>query len=207
MKHPETSTKARMIAATVELLELQGYHATGLNQIVKQSSTPKGSLYFHFPGGKEELAAESIMAAGIAIGHKIEAILKTGETLGEAIAAFILVVAQELQDSDFRKGCPVATVAMETSATSDHLRQVCEQIYATWIAIVERSLVAAGFEAAEAKAWTTLIWAAVEGALLLSRTSRNTEPLETVAQKFKDLLPQKNVFSSANQAIYVDRLN
>ncbi len=179
-----------MIAATAELLELQGYHATGLNQVMQVSATPKGSLYFHFPGGKEELAAEAIRIAGSEIGVKIAATLSSTESLGEAVSAFALLLAQDLQTSDFRKGCPVATVAMETAATSDRLRQACEQVYASWFALVEARLSESGIEPAAAKSWTTLVWAAVEGALLLSRTYQNTAPLETIAAQLKQLLDQ-----------------
>lgn len=177
-----------MIVTTAELLELQGYHATGLNQVTKESATPKGSLYFHFPGGKEELAAEAILMAGAEIREKIEVTLNSADQVGEAISAFVLMLARELNDSDFRKGCPVATVAMETSATNERLRQTCEQVYLSWFALVEQRLISAEFSTAEAKAWTTLVWAAVEGSLLLSRTYRSTEPLETVAAQLKNLL-------------------
>jgi TetR/AcrR family transcriptional repressor of lmrAB and yxaGH operons len=56
-------SKQRMIAATATLMQRQGYHATGLNQIVKEARAPKGSLYFHFPGGKEELAETALAEA------------------------------------------------------------------------------------------------------------------------------------------------
>ncbi|MBD3884502.1 TetR/AcrR family transcriptional regulator [Phormidium tenue FACHB-886] len=190
MNQTRTNTRERMIAATAELLELQGYHATGLNQVMQVSATPKGSLYFHFPGGKEELAAEAIRIAGSEIGVKIAATLSSTESLGEAVSAFALLLAQDLQTSDFRKGCPVATVAMETAATSDRLRQACEQVYASWFALVEARLSESGIEPAAAKSWTTLVWAAVEGALLLSRTYQNTAPLETIAAQLKQLLDQ-----------------
>ena len=185
-----TNTRDRMVETTAMLLELQGYHATGLNQIVRESATPKGSLYFHFPGGKEELVVAALITAGDATYRKIQAALQA-ETTGDAIATFVLTLARELQDSNFCQGCPVATVAMETSATSDRLRQVCEQIYRSWFTLVEHRLVDAGFTNAESKSWTTLIWAAVEGALLLSRTYRSAEPLETVAAQLKTLLNQR----------------
>lgn len=190
MNQTRSTTKERMIAATVELLELQGYHATGLNQVTQVSATPKGSLYFHFPGGKEELVAESIRVAGAEIGEKIAAILHSTERLGDAIHAFVLLLAQELQTSDFRKSCPIAMVAMETAATSNRLRQACEQVYATWFDLVEQRLTLAGMESKIAASLTTLIWSAIEGALLLSRTYQSTTPLETIAAQLQHLLNQ-----------------
>jgi len=182
-----------MIAATVELLELQGYHATGLNQVTQTSATPKGSLYFHFPGGKEELVAESIQTAGAAIGEKIAVTLNSTELLGDAVYAFVLLLAQELQASDFRKSCPIAMVAMETAATSNRLRQACEQVYASWFALVEQRLTLAGVESTISTSLTTLIWAAIEGALLLSRTYQSTTPLETIAVQLRHLLNQEHL--------------
>lgn len=190
MSQTGINTKSRMIAATADLLGLQGYHATGLNQVMQVSATPKGSLYFHFPGGKEELASEAIRVAGAEIGEKIAATLQSFEQPGDAVSAFALLLAEELQTSHFRKGCPVAAVAMETAAMSDCLRQTCEQIYLSWFALVEQRLFESGVEPAVAKSWTTLTWAAVEGALLLSRTYQSTAPLETIAAQLKQLLNQ-----------------
>jgi len=190
MTSTATNTRTRIIETTAILLSLQGYNATGLNQIIRESATPKGSLYFHFPGGKEELAVAALLAAGAETQRKIQFALQTGSRAGDAIAAFVLDLANELQASDFCRGCPIATVAMEASATSDRLRQVCEQIYRSWFTLVEQKLVDSGFAAAESRAWTTLIWASIEGALLLSRTHRNLEPLETIATQLQTLLNQ-----------------
>ncbi|NJL37654.1 MAG: TetR/AcrR family transcriptional regulator [Leptolyngbyaceae cyanobacterium RM2_2_4] len=184
------STKTRMITATAELLQVQGYHATGLNQITQESSTPKGSLYFHFPGGKEELAIAAIEAAGAEESQKIEAVLNSQEDVGDAIHAFTQVLAQGLLDSDFRKGCPVATVAIETSSTHESLRRICEQIYLRWFELIEQRLLAAGFSAAETKTWATLILASVEGALLLSRNQKTVQPLEIIGEHLRVLINQ-----------------
>ena len=69
------ASREAFIASTGRLLRRQGYAATGLNEIVSRSGAPKGSLYFHFPGGKEELAAAAME--------------RTGEELRGAIAAVI----------------------------------------------------------------------------------------------------------------------
>jgi TetR/AcrR family transcriptional repressor of lmrAB and yxaGH operons len=179
-----------MITATAELLQVQGYHATGLNQITQESSTPKGSLYFHFPGGKEELAIAAIEAAGAEESQKIETVLNSQADVGDAIHAFTQVLAQGLLESSFRKGCPVATVAIETSSTHEALRRICEQIYLRWFGLIEQRLLAAGFSAAETTTWATLILASVEGALLLSRNQQSVKPLEIIGEHLKALITQ-----------------
>ncbi|MDX2216046.1 MAG: TetR/AcrR family transcriptional regulator [Oculatellaceae cyanobacterium bins.114] len=184
------NTKARMIAKTVDLFRVQGYHATGLNQILQESNAPKGSLYFHFPGGKEELAIAAIQLAGVTESQNMEAALNSNEDVGEAVKALILFLAEGLNSSDFRRGCPVATVAVEASATHDSLRQICEQIYREWFTLIQNRLQKSGFSADLAETWSMLILTSIEGALLLSRTQQSTHPLEAIADHLSQLLTQ-----------------
>jgi TetR/AcrR family transcriptional repressor of lmrAB and yxaGH operons len=176
-----------MLETTITLLELQGYHATGLNQIVAESATPKGSIYFHFPGGKEHLVAEAILLAGEQIRMKVEKELRKHTDLGDAVKAFVSVIACDLKDSEFRRGCPVAGVAMEASATNERLRSVCEQVYDSWFQLVKQRFIEDGYSTEEANSWTLFIWSSVEGGLLLSRSRRSTQPLEVVANQLQKL--------------------
>ena len=50
-------------------LQSKGLHGVGLNEILKTAGLPKGSLYYHFPGGKEELALAAIANAGLTDGE------------------------------------------------------------------------------------------------------------------------------------------
>ncbi|TGW02048.1 TetR/AcrR family transcriptional regulator, partial [Mesorhizobium sp. M2D.F.Ca.ET.145.01.1.1] len=58
-----TDTRTRMIEATALLLRRRGYHGTSLNDILTASGAPRGSLYFHFPGGKDQLVIEVTRAS------------------------------------------------------------------------------------------------------------------------------------------------
>ena len=58
------ASREAFVEATGELLRRQGYAATGLNEIVARSGAPRGSLYFHFPGGKQELALAAMERTG-----------------------------------------------------------------------------------------------------------------------------------------------
>ena len=57
---PKSDSRQRMLAAAVSLIQRQGYHATGMKQVVQESNTPRGSLYFHFPDGKDQMVEEAV---------------------------------------------------------------------------------------------------------------------------------------------------
>ncbi len=182
-------TRARLIAATSALLEAQWYHATGLNQILQESAAPKGSLYHHFPGGKEELAAEAVSVAGQAITDDLDIIAEKGVDFGTALSVLTSVFRERLQTSDFQKGCPLATVALEMAATSDPLQEACRDTYHAWQERIERSLIASyGWNPARASAIALFVLSAVEGALLLCRVERSTRPLEQVVEELRLLV-------------------
>jgi len=178
-------TRARIIATTVELMEAQGYHATGLNQILQQSAAPKGSLYHHFPGGKEELAAEAVSAAGQALTHEFDAILGESTDLGMALSLLTSFFCERLQTSHFQKGCPLATVTLEMAASSDLIQHASRAVYHAWLALLEHLLIASGCEPARAPARALFMLSAIEGALLLCQAERSTRSLEQVVEELR----------------------
>jgi TetR/AcrR family transcriptional repressor of lmrAB and yxaGH operons len=175
------SSRQRIVETTARLLWSQGLRATGVNQIAAESKAPRGSIYFHFPGGKEQLAAEALRAAGASMTANIEEAL-THRSATTAIRRFVDSYAREMRDSDFHHGCPVATVALEASTTSPLLREVCARIFGEWEDLLERRLVRDGLKPREARRFAGVILSALEGAMIVSRARRDTEPLEWVAQ-------------------------
>ncbi|NDJ63196.1 MAG: TetR/AcrR family transcriptional regulator, partial [Chloroflexi bacterium] len=126
------STRDQIIEKTCELLELQGYHATGLNQIIRESGSPKGSLYYHFPGGKEELAVEAVSRVGEIVLRRIVDNLAQIDDAAAAISGFIANIAVHVERSGFRAGGPITTIALETATDSETLRATCDRIYGGW---------------------------------------------------------------------------
>src|SRR4051812_44388104 len=106
---PRGETRERVLRTAGDLFQRQGDHGTGLNQVLAESGAPKGSLYFHFPDGKEQLASESVALSGRAVGEELaEAVLAAPD--GRAgLAALSEHFARNLVESGFSKGCPVAT--------------------------------------------------------------------------------------------------
>ena len=175
-------TRDRMLATTAELLRCQGYHATGLLQILEQSRTPKGSLYFHFPGGKDELAAAALRQAAASWRAVLSEVLSaTAGDLAGDLARVCDRLAAELESSGYTHGCPLATVTLETAADNEALRGVAAEQYRGWEALIAERLRAEGMPAERADAVATLVLSSIEGALLLSRAYHDTAPLRRVA--------------------------
>jgi TetR/AcrR family transcriptional repressor of lmrAB and yxaGH operons len=175
-------TKARLIDTTRQLLWRQGYGATGLNQIIAESDTPRGSVYFHFPGGKEELAVAALREAGAAMS---DAMRKNFERRGlrAGLLAWVRAAGRTMRDSDWHQGCPLATVALEAAAKSEPIREVCDEAFDDIRAIFATALVAEGVDPDRAKSLATTMLSAIEGALILSRAARDVAPLASVTDE------------------------
>ncbi len=182
------SARDQIIATTCELLDLQGYCATGLNEIIRASGRPKGSLYYYFPGGKEELTEEALEHVGRLVLGRIETHLRAVGPPGDAIGGFIRLVAQNVEAAEYKAGGPITTVALETAATSERLRLCCERIYAAWHEAFRRKLVGGGVQPERTEDLATLTLAALEGGILLCRTQRSRRPLEQVASALQTLI-------------------
>lgn len=175
-----------MIRTAASLFRAQGYHATGLNQVLAEGGLPKGSLYFHFPGGKEQLAVESMQLSGKELGAAIAAALASSPEPATALDHILGLLGEHLVATDFREGCPVATVALDAAAQSEPIRAACAGVYDSWQDLVAQHLRVAGLPDPDGLA--TVLVAAVEGSILLARTRRDITPLQTVGTHLRALL-------------------
>jgi TetR/AcrR family transcriptional repressor of lmrAB and yxaGH operons len=182
------AAREQIIETTCELLELQGYHATGLNQIIKESGSPKGSLYYYFPGGKEALAMAALDRVGELVLGRIRASLDEVSDPVQAIPRFIFLLAEQVERSGFRAGGPITTVAMETASSNEALREACDRIYTGWQSAFADKLAAGGFEPRRAATLASMILCSIEGGIILCRTRQSRDPLEAVSQEIGTLL-------------------
>ena len=158
-----TTTRDQIIDTTCDLMEAQGYHATGLNQIVAESGAPKGSLYHYFPGGKEEMAAEAIDRTGRQLAERIRANLARPAELGSDLQEFARVVAFHVEASGFRAGGPLTAVAMETATSSERLNLACRDAFSRVTGAFAERLQAGGVPPTRAEGLAAFVTAALEG--------------------------------------------
>lgn len=180
-------TRARIAAATSQLLRRRGYAATGLNEVVTASRAPKGSLYHYFPGGKEQLACEAIERSGEVVSKTIEAVLAASRTMDAALRTFARLLAENLERSDFRDGCPVGTTTLEMAAESDPLQASCRGSFQGWAQVIAARLGEEGREEDAARRLAVLILSAYEGALMMARALKDVGPLYEVTEELIEL--------------------
>ncbi|AWB43302.1 TetR/AcrR family transcriptional regulator [Paenibacillus sp. CAA11] len=175
----EKANSREMIVETASrLFFCQGYAGTGLNQIIKESHSPKGSLYYYFPDGKEGLALECIHHNNQIVTGKIRESLKSTDNCAEAIQLFISNLIKDTEESEYKGFTPFSFwLAVETSSISEALREACQSVFAEWVSLFSEALIREGMESARAKDIGMLIVSMLEGALIIALTKRDKEPL------------------------------
>jgi AcrR family transcriptional regulator len=172
-----TDTRDRIVDASAELFRLQGYNATGVKQIVTAAKAPFGSVYHHFPGGKEQIGAAAVRVSGKLYEQLIPAVLDVAPDPVTGVRMFFAGAAQHLVETDYEDACPIATVALEVSSSSETMRQACADVFESWVtAGAER------YPIENARELTIAMLAALEGAFVLARAWRSTEPLEVAGE-------------------------
>ena len=170
-------TDQRIVRAMAELLRVQGYAATGLQQLARAAQAPIGSIYHHFRGGKREVAAAALRQAGAAYIQLLPMLLDQHADLPTAIDAAFAAAADDIANTGWANMCPVATVASEIADTEPELRQVAAEVIASWADTGSRYLARRGLSQADARAAMYALLAALEGGFVLARAQRSAEPL------------------------------
>jgi TetR/AcrR family transcriptional regulator, lmrAB and yxaGH operons repressor len=174
----KTDSKQRMVAAARRLFREHGYLGTALSDVVTESSAPRGSIYFHFPGGKEELATEvALLHASDRIADINRAAAAT-HSAAELIAAFIGRERDELVSSNYREGCAVAPIVIDSTADSDQLSDATRRAFQDLITTLAARLTEKGLTHDRAVQLATNVWTSLEGALILGRALRSPEPFD-----------------------------
>jgi TetR/AcrR family transcriptional repressor of lmrAB and yxaGH operons len=171
-------SKGKTLTAAVKLFRQQGYHGTALHDILAAGGAPRGSLYFHFPGGKEEIGAGALLLAGEAVRQAIVQAAEKSDNAESFLVRIVRAMASDLERSDYREGCPIATTALETAAQSEVLGAATRTAFQKWELEIKRGLFRFGLTSGDADLVATMVLSQLEGALLLARTYRSLVPIQ-----------------------------
>ena len=180
--------RARMVRSAATLMRERGIHGVGLREIVTHSGGPRGSLGRYFPGGKTQLMTEAIDVVVAELSDEVDRALTAAETLPDAIGVIVAPWRRLLVDHDFALGCPLAATVVD-AADNDDLRVHVSELLAQWQASIADVYVKFGDPPAVADEQSTVLLAALEGALILARARRSTEPVDTVERYFASRAP------------------
>jgi len=180
------TTKERFLYAGAELFGRQGFTGTGMKQIVAAAQAPFGSLYHHFPGGKEQLGEEVIRIAGGMYGQLVAAIVDEHADLATGIEEAFRLAGVHLADSGWADACPIATMTLETANASEAMRTASHEVFEAWFAQLVERFEAVGIDAARARPLAIATLSLLEGAFLFARAARTTEALDAAGRQAAD---------------------
>ncbi len=170
-------TKVRIVDATTELFQQFGYCGTGLKQIGIRADAPFGSIYHHFPGGKEQLGEQVIRQSGRFYLELVMAALHAAGDPVSAVRGVFSGAAEVLVATDYRDACPVATLALEVASSNERLRTATAIVFEEWTTTLAEYLTASDVPVAAAIPLATVFIELLEGAFLLSRAKKDTAPM------------------------------
>ena len=182
-----TESKEKILAAASRLFQVKGYHATGLNEILKESNSPKGSLYYYFPDGKEELALEAVKLASQFIQTRIQEALAKYSNPIEAIQYNIKCISESLEEGKVQN-VSIGLLALETHLSSEPLRKACNEAFYAFKNIYAQKLIENGLAKEVAQELGAVILAMIEGAITISVTQNNDADLMAVSKQIRILL-------------------
>ncbi|MBC7699361.1 TetR/AcrR family transcriptional regulator [Aquabacterium sp.] len=189
------NARQKLIDTTARLLQTAGYHHTGLNQIVAESGAPKGSLYHYFPGGKVALAVAALEQSASQLAQGLAQLCMPHADAESAVSAVIDFFIQELESSNYTKGCPVATTTLEQAALTPEIRDACARAYRLWQGGLEAYFSGHGMGANQATFLAEHLLMLIEGALLLARAQHSCDPLRRLKTHLPTLIQSsKGVF-------------
>ncbi|NHN28996.1 TetR/AcrR family transcriptional regulator [Paenibacillus agricola] len=185
------NSRDTLIEAASRLFRLRGYYGVGLNEIIEESGIPKGSLYYYFPKGKEELAIEAINHTKEMVISKIQEVFERIEDPIEAMQALIYQLSEVIGESDHKLGMPIGTIASENYSTSEPIRIACQLAFEDWQSLYKKKLISSGYSEKQSKEVSIIVNALIEGGILLSITSKSGKPLQVIAEQMPLLLIKK----------------
>lgn len=177
-------SRDRMVRATIDLLSERGYAGTSFGDVIERSGAPRGSIYHHFPGGKQQLVTEAVRRYAEAILRRLAAATETGSSV-DTVRVFIDMVRSGLRASDFRLGCAIAGVTLDATPADTALIGLTAEAFQGWRSTLATTFRRDGATEAQARRLATFVVASVEGALILARAEQDVAPITDVSHELE----------------------
>lgn len=175
-------TRERMVDSAVVLLRERSSSAVTVDAVLAHSGAPRGSMYHHFPQGREQLVREAVERAGRHVARLIEG---ADGSPTEVVGKLVEFWEQVLEENAHAAGCPVVALTVEGDEAG---QLVVQEVFSLWQERLVEAFIRDGVAAGRADRLATLVIAAGEGAVLLCRAHRSAEPLRAVFEELRLVL-------------------
>jgi TetR/AcrR family transcriptional regulator, lmrAB and yxaGH operons repressor len=179
-------TRTKMLISAAEVMRERGAAGVTIDEVLSRSGAPRGSVYYHFPDGRNQILAEALRYAGDAITADIDAAAGRGAMV--LLRQFVEFWEGVLAESDFNAGCPVVAAAIGCPDDEVQLTADAGRIFAHWRTALARAFAADGFPDSDADSLAVMAIAALEGAVVLCRSTRSADPLHKVDDQLEFLI-------------------
>ncbi|ETW21580.1 TetR family transcriptional regulator [Mycobacterium gastri 'Wayne'] len=178
-------TRDNMLISAAQVLRERGAAGVTIDSVLARSGAPRGSVYHHFPDGRSQLLAEALCYAG----DSITAVIDNGAAKGARVLLreFVDFWEHLLIEGGFAAGCPVAAAALGSADDEVRLSVEAGAILNRWCSALTRAFVIDGFDESDAASLAVTSVAALEGAIMLCRSTRTTKPLREVGDQLEFL--------------------
>lgn len=184
-------SRSRMVEAAIALMRGSGLSGAGINEVVRESGSPKGSVYHFFPGGKVQLCAEALQVYARRVGEFIDIALSSRRAPRDKVKALFDAFARRVEEGGFQKSCAVGTVALDLDADLDPLRAVLALAFSDWATGIARHFDFA--DARERRSFAGLVLTAIEGAYIRCRAERSSRPFKEAGVWIAELADRRAV--------------
>ena len=179
----QIAARDRMIQSASRMLAEQGYEATSFRNVIEASKAPRGSIYHHFPEGKDQMVCEAL---DLQRDRALALLSAPATTATEVVNRFVDLWVQILTATDFSVGCSL--VGVTTGGAPAGVRETAGNAFTSWAEALTASLSAVDEPPARPASLALMMLASCEGAVVIARAGHSIEPLETVRAELLVLL-------------------
>ena len=179
------NVREEMIQGAINLLAERGVQGASFAVVTEATNTPRGSIYHHFPNGKNELIEEAVSAIGTLVSSLIDAV--DVDSPSQVVEIFTESWRSLLTSNDFNSNCAVANTAIG-AGEDEELRNASQRVFDQWIESLAAAFVRSGVQKKTAVDYALVCLAATEGALIIGRASRDDAVFKALTRQLKLLV-------------------
>lgn len=166
----------------------KGYYGLGLQELLKRCGVPKGSFYYYFPDGKNQLLCEVVERTY----QYMEGVIKNRLLVKDnAVDSFVNMVDHHISTIEGRKytaSLMMTMVAIESLHLNEKAHETCRKVYEQWQNLYFEKLLEYGYDEKLAKQKAQALFALIHGSMISSFIKQSNADLVLIREEIKNIL-------------------